>query len=301
MRRLLGVDVGGSSLKAVVTDPAGAVESRIGPEPLRQGDGRLDGVVGRVIELADLHRVGSIGVGLAGLVDRAAGRFVWGPHVPGGPVDLAGRLLASTGRPSVIENDATCATLAEWRRGVLRGRRHAALVAIGTGIGAGFVLDGRLYRGRAFAGEAGHVRAPGGTEPCACGRIGCWETLVSGSRLDREARRLIGPDAGGPELVAAAVAGDAAALTVLEDMGTALGAGIVSLVLLLDLEVVAVGGAVAAAGDLLLGPARAAIASDLAGASHRPPVELVAAGLGAWAGAVGAALLAEAAAEREDV
>jgi glucokinase len=179
------------------------------------------------------------------------------------------------------------------------------VLTFGTGIGAGIVADGALYRGASFAGEVGHmIMAPEGRR-CACGQRGCWETLVSGSRLDRLAAELLAaaPDgtlarlvAGetptGRHLVAAAEAGDAAARSVLAEAGRWLGRGVANLVAVLDPEVVVVGGAVAQAGDLLLEPARSQIPSVLEGSAHRPPVSLLPAALGPSAGAVGAALLA---------
>lgn len=290
MTTLLGVDVGGSRLKAVVVD---------GPRVEQVAEERIPGTdvirfaADRTAAFVRSHRPGAVGVGLAGLVDLS-GRFVWGPHLPGGPVDVTAVLSARVGIPLAVDNDSTCALVAEVERGVLRGYSDAALVAIGSGIGAGLMLGGTVVRGaHGFAGEVGHLPFEPDGRPCACGRRGCWETVVSGERLDAEAARLLGPSAAAPELVAAARSGDPAASAVLSEVGAALGKGVAGLVLTLDVEAVAVAGGVSAAGDDLLEPARAAIASEMSGAGHRPEPELLAARFGRLSGAVGAALRAD--------
>jgi glucokinase len=287
MTRLLGVDVGGSSVKAVLLD---------GP--------RFDQVADQLVPVSDVigfetdltaelvreHRPDGVGVGLAGLVDPD-GRFVWGPHLPDGPIDLPGVLSDRLGMPVTVDNDANCALVAEVERGSLRGYRDAALVAVGSGIGAGLLSGGAVVRGaHGFAGEVGHLRVDPDGRPCVCGRTGCWETVVSGTRLDEEAARLLGPGSGGADLVAAARSGDGAASAVLEEMGAALGRGVALLVMMLDIEAVAIGGGMSEAGDDLLRPAQAAIASELSGAGHRPEPVLVGARFGRLSGAVGAAL-----------
>lgn len=286
MTRLLGVDVGGSRVKAVVVE---------GPRFEQVTDERVPAsdVIGfaadRTARLVREHRPDAVGIGLAGLVDLG-GMFVWGPHLPEGPIDVPRLMSEHVGMPVVADNDANCALVAEVERGSLRGYRDAALVAVGSGIGGGLLAGGAIVRGaHGFAGEVGHLPLAKDGRPCACGRTGCWETAVSGTRLDEEARRLR-PDASGADLVAAARTGDRAASAVLDEMGAALGRGIAALVMVLDVEAVAVGGGVSEAGDDLLEPARVAIASELSGAGHRPEPVLVGARFGRLSGALGAAL-----------
>jgi glucokinase len=290
----IGVDVGGTKIGGVRLGDEGLAESNEVPKPNEE-------VVEAVAALIDSLRAPdttAVGLGMAGLVRWPEGVFVWGPHVPGVDLPLKADLTARLELPVVVDNDANLAALAEVRMGAAQGFRHVVMLTLGTGIGCGLIFGGAIYRGHSFAGEAGHMTMLPDGPLCACGRRGCWETLVSGSSLDDAARRLglastAGRPPGGAELVAAALAGDSAALAVVTEAGHWLGRGISNIVALLDPEVVVIGGAVSAAGDLLLDPARTSIASALEGAEHRPPVEVVPAGLGPRAGAIGAALLAQ--------
>jgi glucokinase len=177
-------------------------------------------------------------------------------------------------------------------------------VTVGTGIGAGLVIDGLIERGRGFLGEVGHLRLdPRGPE-CGCGQSGCWEAVASGKALDRAARRLAADDPGGgvaaiagseeatgTHLTAAATAGDAAAVAALEEVASRFGAGLAGLVAVLDPDVIVVGGGVGVIGDLFLEPARRAAMSALSSGHVRRPTPIVAAHFGPDAGLVGAGLL----------
>ena len=197
-------------------------------------------------------------------------------------------VLELVGAPNMAAN---LAALAEQRQGAGVHAGALVMLTLGTGIGMGVVLGGRIYRGRGFAGEVGHVTAVADGAACACGRRGCWETLVSGSRLEEDARLVLGESATAADLVAAARQGDAAAIGRLEAAGSWLGWGIEMLVLVLDPDLVVIGGAAAEAGDLLLEPARRRLAAT-EGAAHRAGTPLVAGILGPDAGAIGAALAA---------
>jgi glucokinase len=182
------------------------------------------------------------------------------------------------------------------------------LVTLGTGIGGGLISGGRLILGaNGFAGEVGHMTIDHDGRPCPCGQRGCWERYASGSslgRLGEEAatsgaaprlRELAGGDPAavrGEHVGAAAAGGDAGALAVLAQFGEWVALGLVNLAALLDPQRVVVGGGLVELGDLLFDPVRASFARLLAGGRHRPPVEIVPAGLGEAAGAIGAALLA---------
>ena len=172
------------------------------------------------------------------------------------------------------------------------------------------MLDGRLYRGRwGAAGEPGHYRVVPDGRLCGCGNRGCWEQYVSGNALVAEARefarrtpgaaaRLLQLGGGsvegidGPTVTRAAMEGDAAALRCFEIIGHWLGTGLADLAAILDPGCFVIGGGVSEAGDLLLGPARAAFASGLTGAAYRPLAEIRLAELGTDAGLIGAADLA---------
>lgn len=297
------MDVGGTFLKSVVLAADG--------ERLETGLSRLplEGALGVVLEEAAgmVERVGavSLGVGLAGLVRWPDGVFAWGPHLPGEAVPYREMLAARVGVPVVVDNDANLAALAEAATGSGAGFRVVLMLTLGTGIGAGLVVDGEIYRGRSYAGEAGHITIQPDGLRCACGRRGCWETLVSGSRIDDMAEQLAARDPAGRvahragderpsgrHLAEAAAGGDTAAAGFLADMGEWLGRGIVNLVMMIDPDVVVLGGAASMAGPALFDSAREAINSALPGVSHRDPVRLVPARHGLLAGAMGAAILA---------
>ncbi len=230
---------------------------------------------------------------------------MWGPNVVGRDIPFKELLEARFGLPVVVDNDANLAALAESRIGAGRRHDHVVLVTLGTGIGGGIVIDGDIYRGRSFAGEVGHMLVDVGGPQCTCGQRGCWETFASGRRLDQIARDLVAADpsgltaqlaenelAGGVHLTEAALQGDAQAVQAVAEMGSWLGIGLASLVVLLDPDVIVVGGGAARAGDLLLQPARDAMIEALEGSSFRTPTPLLAARFGEDAGIVGAGLAA---------
>lgn len=283
----VGIDVGGSRTKAVRWGQGGVSRRIERPTPAAPS-----AILATISDLATrLGRGLPLGVGLAGLVDHEAGRLVWAPHLPGEQIEVAGPLRAGLGVPVVVDNDANLAALAESRVGAAVGADPMAMVTLGTGIGLGVVIGGAIYRGAGHAGEAGHVTVEREGEPCPCGRRGCWETKVSGRRIDADARALLGPGTSAVDLVAAATAGDVAAIAALERAGRWLAVGVEALALVLDPVLVVVGGAAAAAGDLLLSPARRRLAAT-EGAGRRPPIALAAGILGPDAGAIGAAILA---------
>ena len=209
--------------------------------------------------------------------------------------------------PVVLENDATAATHAEATYGAARGADLAVVVTLGTGIGGGIVLGGRLHRGHnGMAGEFGHMQvAPGGL-PCECGGRGCWEQYSSGNALVRYAREQLGTRptmleeqcTGNPQLLtglmvtAAAEAGDLLAHEAFTHVGDWLGVGLANLVAAFDPDCLVVGGGVSAAGDRLLEPARTALQRTLVGAAHRVVPPVLPATLGPEAGLIGAADLA---------
>ena len=308
-----GVDLGGTKILARITDPArpldalatARVDTPRGADRIVEA---IADVVDHVTGLAGAGEVAAIGVGAAGLVSRD-GVVRTAPNLAGVvDLDLRGRLHAVTGRAVVVENDATCAMVAEHRVGAALGARHACLVTLGTGIGGGLVVEGELVRGAdGLAGEPGHMVVDPSGPPCPCGRRGCWERFASGSGLGRLARdaaeagradrvmALAGGDAEavrGEHLTRAALEGDADALEVMRSFAWWVALGLANLATLLDTEIMVIGGGLAAAGSLLLDPTRESFAEHLLGASHRPPVTIVLAALGPDAGAIGAALLA---------
>jgi glucokinase len=304
----VGVVLGGTKCLGVVVDGSGAVvdEKRV---PTPRGSEATVSVLGDVAaELLARHGgVAGVGFGAPGLVDDD-GVLRYAPNLPGvTELALAAPLAERLGVPVVVENDASCAGWGEREAGAGRGLDHVLLVTLGTGIGAGIVLDGRLFRGRhGFAGEVGHMVVDPHGPPCPCGQRGCWERFASGSGLGRLAReaavggraaRIVDLAGGDPELVkgehvtAAAAEGDEEAGRVMADFGWWVALGLANLANAFDPERFVLGGGLVEAGDVLLTPVRASFAELLDGADHRPQVDIVAAELGERAGAIGAALL----------
>jgi glucokinase len=297
----LGLDVGGSLLKAVLIDDDDVVvRTERHPVPATDVLGFVCSVVRRFVGSED---VTAVGVGLAGLVSYPAGAFVWGPHLEGESVPYRSVLTDMTGFEVAVDNDANFAAYAEWRIGAGKGRDPLLAVILGTGIGVGLVIGGRIYHGASFAGEAGHMRMQDPGRPCSCGRAGCWETVVSGMALEDAGLAIVDRDPTGTlsvmvgeraptgsDLVAAARSGDTAALRAFTEAGEWLGRGLMSLILMFDPACIVVGGGAATDGELLLAPARRIVSETLPGAAVRSAVPLVPAALGPLAGAVGAAL-----------
>ncbi len=312
-----GFDLGGTKLLGLVVDPSDGgpivvekVPTPVGAEAVVEAIVALGVELDHRVQAAGHGSVAAYGLGAPGLVDRS-GTLRYGPNVPG-VLDLpfASILSARLGRPVVVDNDATCAAWAEHERGAARGANHSITITLGTGIGAGITVKGEVLRGaNGFAGEPGHMVVDPTGPRCPCGRRGCWERYASGSGLGWLAReaasagkahQLVALAGGDPEAVrgehvtAAAAAGDAEALAVIDRFAWWVALGIANLVNVLDSEVVVLGGGLAEAGELLLGPVRAAYGEVVLGTHHRDPVPIVVAELGEQAGAWGAALLAAA-------
>lgn len=289
----VGVDVGGTKVLAGLVDAGGEVLRTV---RLPSG-GRTSTVAALEETLTEAVRLvaadaSPLGVGLAaaGFVDVGGDSVVFAPHLPWRDAPVRRRLAERWGLPVALENDATCITWAEVEHGALRGVEQGVVVAVGTGIGGGVVSGGRVVRGATgMAGEFGHARVVPAGRACPCGLEGCWEQYVSGPALVRAA----GPaHTDGPAVTAAALAGDASALAAFDEVGTWLGIGVANLVAALDPEVVVVGGGVGRAGELLLEPARRALAGHLVGGAHRQAPKLVQAEFRERAGVIGAAALA---------
>lgn len=303
--RAIGIDIGGTKISAAFVDEGGKVTDLL-EKPVDE-DAVTESAVAVVSELKDSGRADAIGVAFAGWVEHPSASIAFAPNLPHAESNLGARLAEATGCAVLVENDVNAAVWAESVLGAGAGAANVVMLALGTGMGGGIVLDGRLYRGsRGFAGEFGHmtVIAEGGAR-CACGRTGCLETVASGTALERFAREGIGGDdgsailelAGGdPDRITGEMIGEAAArrdpfaLRLFEEVGTYLGIGVASIARAFDPDVVIVGGGMAEAGAILLEPARAELERRFEG--QPPPPKVVPAALGNNAGMVGAALLA---------
>lgn len=306
-----GVDVGGTKILGGVVDESGKIleELRV-VSPAADASAIGDAIASVVTELRERHAIECVGVGAAGYIDKARSTVMFAPNIAWREVHLKELLEKSVGLPVVIENDANAAAWGEFAYGAGADVDDLLLVTVGTGVGGGLVLDGELYRGAFGVGaEIGHMRVVPGGLLCGCGNHGCFEQYASGSALVRDVRlaahggvpqaaELVGRAGGdpdrinGPLITAAARDGDPFAIDSLRTLGTWLGEGIASLTAVLDPAVVAIGGGVADADDLLLEPARAAFLAQLTGRGHRPELQIRKATLGNRSGLVGAADLA---------
>lgn len=289
----LGIDLGVTNLKWAVLEREGddwrSVDQGQRPTLAREGP---DAVIGRVGELgrAGLERwpgIASVGIGIPGLYDPVTGSARFLVNMPGewSGRAVAGPVEAVLGVPVSLINDARAFGVAELRLGAGRGAASLVGLTLGTGIGGVIAIDGRVHLGHdGTAGEVGHQTIDPDGPLCGCGNRGCLEAFT---RADRIAAAC-GTDTAEAAVVAAR-AGDRRALDGLAEIGRYLGIGIANVVVVLSPDRVVIGGGIAAAGDLLLGPIRDELRRRVQTTSL-DEVDLVTAELGTWAGAIGAAI-----------
>ncbi|MBU7006267.1 ROK family protein [Phosphitispora fastidiosa] len=305
---VIGIDLGGTNIKGALLDlDGGIIEKREIPTLANAGPEAVAGrIAGMITELEAAVRdtgksVAGVGIGVPGQPERSTGEVIFAPNLYWRNVPLVKYLRRYTGLPVFLENDANVAALGEQWRGAGQGSANMVMVTIGTGIGGGIVLDGRLYTGsNGAAGELGHaVIEPAGPQ-CSCGRRGCLETLTSATAMVRMAREAL--DRGvktelskeenleARDIIMAAQAGDRLALDIVEKAAYYLGIGLGNIINILNPDTIVIGGGVSRAGELLFEPlCRNARANclDCAGSI----VRIVPAQLGNDAGFVGAAKL----------
>jgi len=309
MALTVGVDVGGTKIAAgVVTDDGTVLEKVRHPSPADDADALRRGIAAAVNELRNRHEVDAVGVSAAGFVSADRRSILFAPNLVWGHDPLADLLEKEVGSTVVVENDANAAAWAEHRFGAGQGVPDQLMVTLGTGVGGGLILDGKIYRGaHGVAAEIGHIGILRDGIRCQCGRTGCLEQYASGRALQRDAQ--IAADAGrAPHLLAAADGdpqrvtgalvtqlaheGKEDALALIGQLAEHLATGISSLVSVLDPALVVLGGGLSEAGDVLLEPTAIALNRDLTGGDDRPGPELRIAALGNDAGLIGAADLA---------
>jgi glucokinase len=317
-RRLaIGIDIGGTKVAGGVVDEAGRILQRTRRDtPHRSTSPKVveDTIIECVDELLamadDGDQMVAVGIGAAGFVSEDRATVVFAPHLSWRNEPLRDALQERLALPITVDNDANAAAWAEATFGAARGESHVVMITLGTGIGGGLIIDGRVQRGRfGIAGEFGHMQVVPDGLRCECGNRGCWEQYASGNALVREARAMIeagspmvadllarlGSDRAaltGPFITEAARDGDATAQELLTDIGEWLGVGMANLAAAFDPGLFVVGGGVSAADELLLGPAREAFRRQLTGRGYRPEAGIVRARLGSDAGLIGAAELA---------
>jgi glucokinase len=312
---VVGVDLGGTNI-VVATMTADGQHTAGMQQGLTLASEGADAVVGRIAtminasiaETCATHGVArnaiiGVGIGSPGPLDRKRGLVIVTPNLGWRDFPLRDQVSAAVGLPATLDNDANCATLGEWWIGAARGGRHVVGITIGTGIGGGLVLDGKLFHGASdVAGEIGHTTVDVTGRRCKCGNYGCIEAYASAPAIAERAREALqlGEASTIGDLVAgdlsritarvvydAAKAGDLVALEIVREAAKFLGAGLANLLNIFNPDCVVIAGGVTAAGDTLFEPLRVEIRRR----AFRPAVEacrIVAGTLPGTAGVAGA-------------
>lgn len=312
MSLTIGVDIGGTKVLGAVVDRNGEVLAQSRQDtPAGDTAEIVRRVVAVIRELRESYEVSAIGVGAAGWIDAARSTILFAPNLAWRNEPLRELIQAQVDIPLMLENDGNVAAWAEFTFGAARDADDSmVLITVGTGIGSGIVLGGKLVTGAyGIAAELGHVVLVPGGHLCGCGRLGCLEQYASGNALVRFAQQaakddpetapqLLGLAGGaveainGPLVTKAARAGDPASLASFDKIGYWLASGLADLVQVLDPQVLVIGGGVIEAGDLLMAPVRRYFDEALAQRGRLPVGEVRPALLGNKAGVVGAADLA---------
>lgn len=284
---IIGVDLGGTNIVVGAMPEDGSRELAVRSEPThaeRGAEAVVDRIVSMIAQVISdvISKHGAkpqdflgVGIGAPGPLDRQKGVVVVAPNLGWRDFPLRDRIAERINLPATLDNDANCATLGEWWRGAAQGGRNVVGLTIGTGIGGGIVLDGRLFHGSSdVAGEIGHTTIDSTGRYCRCGNYGCLEAYASGPAIALRAREALERDEvsmlhkmvdGKLELLTAATVyeaanhGDALALEVVRDTAKFLGTGVANLLNVLNPDVVVITGGVTRAGDRLFEPLRAEV------------------------------------------
>jgi glucokinase len=284
---ILGIDLGGTNIVVGAMPADGSREMAVRSEPTHAQRG-AEGVVDRIVTMITQTITDVIatekalpqdflgaGVGAPGPLDRDRGIVVVAPNLGWHDFPLRDAISARIRMPVTLDNDANCATVGEWWRGAARGAKNVVGLTIGTGIGGGVILDGRLFHGASdVAGEIGHTTIDATGRYCRCGNYGCLEAYASGPAIALRAREALERDEASSlrtmvrgdlaQLTAATVyeaanKGDALALEIVRDTARFLGTGVANILNMLNPEVVVITGGVTKAGDRLFEPLRAEV------------------------------------------
>lgn len=301
----IGIEFSGSKLCAVTVSNEGLIGERL--EAKLQADGLVDQVTQVVRDLRqNVKNIEAVGIAIPGLVNRQTDRVVASRDLPGiVRQNLHAELMEATGLRFELENDANAAAYGEFKIGAGRGSRDLFYITIGEGIGGAIILDGKLWTGASgFAGEVGHITIDTEGSECQCGNTGCLETVASGPNIVRRANERLYRDSTSSlsrlamnknftadDMAREAKEGDDFSLMMIERTGKYIGTGVASVINLLNIERIVLGGGVMQAGDLILKP----IIQEAKRRAFQPcfeATEIVAAALGADAATIGAAMLA---------
>ena len=307
----LGIDLGGTFIKGGIVDDEGNI-LLCDKMPTEREKG-ADGVVANIVALCrslmkkvslTVVDIEGVGMGVPGMIDSERGEVIYSNNLAWQDFSIANEVSRALSLPVKIANDANVAALGEARFGCGKGYRHSVMITLGTGVGSGIVLDGKLFEGNRGAGEElGHTVIAAGGEPCTCGRKGCLEAYASATALIRDTKRAMEahPDSAMWEIGSLdAVTGktafdyaetDEAARAVVARYIEMLGAGLVNVANALRPEALILGGGVCHEGEALTRPLREILHRELFAGERGPQVKLVIASLGNDAGLLGAAAL----------
>lgn len=312
---LLGVDIGGTKVATVIAHPSGQILKHLStPTDLSSDTATVVGILQAIQAVMDAARVSprdivSIGIGAPGLVNPEREDWFGSTNVrlTSPPVPLVALVKERFGRPTFIENDVKAGALGEYCYGAGKGLQHMVYLSVGTGIAAGVIVDGELYRGAGLAGEIGHAPVERNGPLCNCGTHGCLEMMASGASIARRGRAALraGRDTliarladGNPEtitgrlVIQAAAKGDPVALAIMEETASYLAMGALMIFAAYDPQLLVLAGGVAQAGAILLDPLQRALAEQATGQRRTWEKRLTLTALGEKAGALGAVALA---------
>lgn len=301
----IGIELSGSKLRAARVDEEGVIQKRV------EAQLEVQDLVGQVTKLvnelrADANGVPAVGIAIPGLVNRQSDQVIASKDLPAiVGEDLHAQLTKATGLRFELENDANAAAYGEFKIGAGRGSRDLFYITIGEGIGGAIILDGKLWTGASgFAGEVGHITIDTEGAECVCGNTGCLETVASSPNIVRRANERLYRDSTSSlsrlamnknftadDVAREAKEGDDFSLMMIERTGKYIGTGVASVINLLNMERIVLGGGVMQAGELILNP----IIQEAKRRAFQPCFEatqIVAAALGDDAATIGAAMLA---------
>ncbi len=309
----IGIDLGGTGIKAGLVDERGGILYKLScPTLVERGH---EAVIHDMAQLSlrvvaesghSLEEVSSIGIGIPGMQDPRTGRVPFCTNLGWHDVPLVELMRREIDKPIYVNNDASVAGLAESVAGVSAGTRSSVFVTLGTGVGGGVMLDGKLFLGaHGVATEIGHMITVAGGEMCTCGNRGCWERYASATALIREGRRFCEAHPNCPlarevagdlskiearTVIDLAKAGDPDCMRLFDDYCYHLTVGIVNLINMYDPEIIALGGGVSKAGQFLLDKVNALL-PEMIFFKEMPHARIELARLGNDAGIIGAAML----------
>ena len=308
----VGIDLGGTNIAVAIVNKEGEILKKTSvparaERPFEEIFADMADCIRKLMAETGIREseIDSIGIGTPGCIDTEKGILIFaGNFKYGKMVDYRALMAKHFDLPVYIGNDANVAALAEAKVGAAKGVKNAIMITLGTGVGGGIIIDGKIFEGAySAAGELGHIVLISNGEPCSCGRKGCWEAYASVTALVRQTKAAMqaNPDSimnktaleqvSGRTAFDAAKKGDKAALEVVDQYEEYIAEGLADMINIFSPEILVVGGGISKEGEYLLEPIRKKIKGQVFGDGLLPERKIVAAALGNDAGLIGAALL----------